>query len=252
MKTQILGMVLLAAGLMAMQGNPPNAKEIIRKADEQNRGTSSRGEVTIQIERPRWSREMKMKTWSLGTDYSLTIVTSPAKEKGMGFLKRGKEVWNWLPSVEKLIKLPPSMMMQSWMGTDFTNDDLVKQSSIVDDYDHKILGDSTIEGRKCWKIEMIPHEDAAVVWGKVVVWVDQKDYIQLKVKSFDEDGFLVNTLNAYDVKTMDGRVIATRLEMIPADKEGHKTYFIQNSMEFDVEGLDENFFTPQNMKRIRP
>lgn len=249
---QILGMVLLATGLLAMQGNPPDAKEIIRKADEQNRGTSSKGEVTIQIERPRWSREMKMKTWSLGTDYSLTIVTSPAKEKGMGFLKRGKEVWNWLPSVEKLIKLPPSMMMQSWMGTDFTNDDLVKQSSIVDDYDHKILGDSTIEGRKCWKIEMIPHEDAAVVWGKVVVWVDQKDYIQLKVKSFDEDGYLVNTLNGYDVKTMDGRVMATRLEMIPADKEGHKTNFIQNQMEFDVEGLDENFFTPQNMKRIRP
>lgn len=226
-------------------------KEIVRKADEKNRGNSSKGEVTIVIERPRWSREMKMKTWSYGTDYSMTLVTSPAKEKGMGFLKREKEVWNWIPSVEKLIKLPPSMMMQSWMGTDFTNDDLVKQSSIIDDYDHKILGDSTVEGRKCWKIEMIPHEDATVVWGKVVVWIDQQDYIQMKVKSFDEDGFLVSTLNASEVKTLGGRVMATRLEMIPADKEGHKTVFIQNSMEFDVEELNPDFFTPQNLKRIR-
>lgn len=226
-------------------------KEIVRKADEKNRGNSSKGEVTIVIERPRWSREMKMKTWSYGTDYSMTLVTSPAKEKGMGFLKREKEVWNWVPSVEKLIKLPPSMMMQSWMGTDFTNDDLVKQSSIIDDYDHKILGDSTVEGRKCWKIEMIPHEDATVVWGKVVVWIDQQDYIQMKVKSFDEDGFLVSTLNASEVKTLGGRAMATRLEMIPADKEGHKTVFIQNSLEFDVEELNPDFFTPQNLKRIR-
>ncbi|MFY0675413.1 MAG: outer membrane lipoprotein-sorting protein [Bacteroidia bacterium] len=228
-----------------------DAKEIIRKADEKNRGNSSKGEVTIKIQRPKWSREMTMKTWSYGTDYSMTLVTSPAKEKGMGFLKREKEVWNWVPRVERLIKLPPSMMMQSWMGTDFTNDDLVKQSSIVDDYDHKILGDSTIENRKCWKIEMIPHEDAAVVWGKVVVWIDQQEYIQMKVKSFDEDGFLVSTLNAFDVKNMGGKVIATRLEMIPADKENHKTIFIQNSMEFDVKDLNPDFFTPQNLKRIR-
>jgi outer membrane lipoprotein-sorting protein len=228
-----------------------DAKEIIRKADEKNRGKSSKGEVTIIIQRPKWSREMKMKTWSYGTDYSMTLVTSPAKEKGIGFLKREKEVWNWVPSVEKLIKLPPSMMMQSWMGTDFTNDDLVKQSSIVDDYDHKILGDSTIEGRKCWKIEMIPHEDAAVVWGKVVVWIDQQDYVQMKVKSYDEDGFLVSTLNASEVKNLGGRIMATRLEMIPADKEGHKTVFIQNSMEFDLEELNPDFFTPQNLKRIR-
>jgi len=244
-------LTVLFLSLFAFGGFAQDAKEIVRKADEMNRGKSSKSEVTIKIVRPKWSREMTMKTWSLGTDYSMTLVTSPAKEKGMGFLKRGKEVWNWVPRVEKLIKLPPSMMMQSWMGTDFTNDDLVKQSSIVDDYDHKIVGDSTIEDRKCWKIEMIPHEDAAVVWGKVEVWIDQKDYIQMKVKSFDEDGFLVNTLNASQVKEMGGRVMATHLEMIPADKDGHKTIFIQNSIEFDVDDLDESFFTPQNMKRLR-
>ena len=143
------------------------------------------------------------------------------------------------------------MMMQSWMGTDFSNDDLVRQSSIVNDYEHKILGDSTIEGRKCWKIELIPHEDAAVVWGKIETWIDQKDYVQMKTKFFDEDFELVNTMNAYDVKEMDGKFLATRLEMVPADKKGHKTVFIQNSIEFDVESLDESFFTPQNMKKLR-
>lgn len=227
------------------------AKEIVKKSDERLRGKSSKGEVTIKIVRPKWTREMKMKTWSYGTEYSLTMVTSPAKEKGMGFLMRKKEVWNWLPSVERLMKLPPSMMMQSWMGTDFSNDDLVRQSSIVNDYEHKILGDSTIEGRKCWKIELIPHEDAAVVWGKIVTWIDQKDYVQMKTKFYDEDFELVNTMNAYDVKEMDGRFLATRLEMVPADKKGHKTVFIQNSMEFDVPDLDESFFTPQNMKKLR-
>jgi len=241
--------LLLLAITQLAQGQ--TAKEIIQKADEKARGASSMGEVTIKIVRPKWSREMTMKTWSLGDKYSLSLVTSPAKEKGIGFLKRDKEVWNWMPSVEKMIKLPPSMMMQSWMGTDFTNDDLVKQTSIVNDYDHKIIGDSTIEGRKCWKIEMIPHKDAAVVWGKIEVWIDQKDFIQMKVKSFDENFVLVNTLNASDVKVMDGRVMATHLEMIPADKEGQKTIFIQNSIDFDVEGLDETFFTPQNMKKIR-
>lgn len=237
--------------LWSLSALAQNAKDIIIKADEQNRGTSSKGEITIKIVRPKWSREMQMKTWSYGTDYSMTLITSPAKEKGMGFLKREKEVWNWIPSVEKLIKLPPSMMMQSWMGTDFTNDDLVKQSSIVNDYTHTIVGDSVIEGRKCWKIKMIPHEDAVVVWGKVEVWIDQQDYLQLKVKSFDEDRFLVTTLNGFDIKTLDGKPMATHLEMIPADKEGHKTVFIQNSAEFNVDDLNEEFFTPQNMKRIR-
>lgn len=227
------------------------AKDIVKTSDDRLRGKSSKGEVTIQIVRPKWTREMTMKTWSYGSEYSLTMVTAPAKEKGMGFLMRKKEVWNWLPSVERLMKLPPSMMMQSWMGTDFSNDDLVRQSSIVNDYDHKILGDSTIEGRKCWKIELIPHEDAAVVWGKIETWIDQKDYVQMKTKFFDEDFELVNTMNAYDVKEMDGKFLATRLEMVPADKKGHKTVFIQKEIEFDVENLDESFFTPQNMKKLR-
>ncbi|MFT4681639.1 MAG: hypothetical protein ACI9YU_001488, partial [Flavobacteriales bacterium] len=115
--------------LIPFSGSSQTAIEIIKKADELTRGASSEGEMTIQIIRPKWEREMKMKTWSLGTEYSLMLITAPSKEKGTVILKRKKEVWNWIPSIERTVKLPPSMMMQSWMGTDLTNDDLVRQSS---------------------------------------------------------------------------------------------------------------------------
>ncbi len=227
-----------------------DAKEIVSKSEERARGNSSKAEITIQIVRPKWSREMKMKTWSLGTDFAMTYILSPAKDKGTVMLKRDKEVWNWMPSIERSIKLPPSMMMQSWMGTDFTNDDLVKQSSIVTDYTHKIVGDSTIEGRPCYKIELIPKEDAAVVWGKVNQFIDKKDYLQLRSELYDEDGYLVNIMSGSKVREMGGRLMPTYMEMIPVEKPGNKTIFIYNSLEFEVP-LEESFFSTQNMRRIR-
>ena len=227
------------------------ALEIVQKMDDQMTGESSKGEVVIQIQRPKWEREMHMKMWSLGDDYSMTIVTSPASEKGIGFLKRETEVWNWIPSVERLIKLPPSMMMQSWMGTDFTNDDLVRQSSLVTDYDHEIVGKEVLENRTCWILVLTPHEDAPVVWGKVKIWVDQEDYLQLKVAFYDEDEELVSTMLGSDIKEMDGRMLASRLEMKPANKPNQKTVFIQKNIEFNVD-LGKDFFTPQQLKRLRP
>jgi outer membrane lipoprotein-sorting protein len=227
-----------------------DAKEIIRKADEKMQGLSNYTVMTIKIVRPTWEREMKMRSWSKGTDYSMIVIDAPSKDKGTVFLKRKKEIWNWLPSIDKSIKLPPSMMMQNWMGTDFTNDDLVKQSSIVNDYDQRIIGDSTIQGYECYKIEMIPKEEAAVVWGKVVIFIEKENYLQMRVEYFDEDAYLVNLMNFYDVKEMGGRIIPTRMEMIPADSPNKKTVMIYNSIEFDIK-IEENYFTTQNMKRIR-
>ena len=131
------------------------AKEIVTKSENNIRGLSSVMEMTIQIVRPAWTRSMSLKAWTKGEQYSLSVVTAPAKDAGTVFLKRVREIWNWVPTIERVVKLPPSMMAQSWMGTDFTNDDLVKASSRIDDYTHKIVGDSVVEGRKCWKIEMI-------------------------------------------------------------------------------------------------
>jgi outer membrane lipoprotein-sorting protein len=236
--------------VLVMNSMAQNATEIVKMADEKMQGLSNYTVITIKIIRPTWEREMKMRAWSKGNEYSLIIIDEPAKDKGTVFLKRQKEIWNWLPSIDKSMKLPPSMMMQNWMGTDFTNDDLVKQSSVVNDYTHKLVGDSVIQNYDCYKIEMLPKEEAAVVWGKVILFVDKKEYMQMHVEYFDEDGYLINLMNFYDIKRMDGRLIPSRMEMIPADSPEKKTVMIYNSIEFDIE-INEDFFTTQNMKRVR-
>ena len=193
---------------------------------------------------------MDMKAWTKGDDYSMILVTSPAKEKGTVFLKRIKEVWNWIPTIERTIKLPPSMMSQSWMGTDFTNDDLVKEASSVEDYTHKHLGKESIREKDCYKIEMIPKPSAAVVWGKVIVWIDAKDFLQLKAEFYDEDGELVNSMISGDVKELGGRKITAKIEMFPIDKEGNSTVIIYNDIVFDKE-INDNFFTTRTMKKLK-
>lgn len=237
-------------------GNPANsllsedAKEVMRKADEKMRGKTSQAELIIQTVRPTWTREIKLKTWSRGNTQAMILITSPVKEKGTVFLKNNKEVWNWIPSIERVIKLPPSMMTQSWMGTDFTNDDLVKESSVVEDYTHSFAGDSIVDGRFCYKIKLIPKPEAAVVWGMILVWIDKKDYLQMRVEFYDEDHVLISTMQSFEVKTLGGRLIPTRVEMVPADKKGHKTIMIYSSINFDLP-IEENFFTTTNMKKVK-
>ena len=226
------------------------ALEIIKKADEKMRGTSNRSEMTMTIVRPEWSREIKMKGWAMGQDFSLILVQSPARDKGTATLKRDKEIWNWQPSIDRVVKLPPSMMMQSWMGSDFTNDDLVRESSIVHDYTHELLADTIMVDRETYKILLIPKEDAPVVWGKIHAYISKEDYIQLLVKYYDEDGFLINTMVLSEIKDVGGRTIPTVLEMIPADNPEHKTVITYRDIAFDVP-IKESFFSIQNMKRVR-
>lgn len=226
-----------------------DAIEIVRRADEKMRGKTSQAEMTIKTSRPTWTREMTVKTWMKGNDYAMILIQAPAKDKGTVFLKRKKEVWNWLPTVERSIKLPPSMMSQSWMGTDFTNDDLVKESSIVEDYTHSIVGDTIINNRNSYIIQMIPKPEAALVWGKLIVCIDKKDFLELHSRFYDEDGFLVNTMDGYDIKEMDGRLIPTRLVMIPADKKNQKTEIIYKKIQFNIP-IDDNFFTMDKMRNL--
>jgi outer membrane lipoprotein-sorting protein len=193
---------------------------------------------------------MELKSWADEEAYSLILITSPAREKGISYLKREKEMWNFQPSIDRTIKMPPSMMMQSWMGSDFKNDDLVRQSSIVEDYTHKMLGKETLEGRACYKIELTPKEDAPVVWGKVIAWIDVQDFLQLKAEFYDEDNDLVNTMLGKQIKTMGGRTLASIMEILPADEEGHKTIMEYKSIEFDVK-FEDRFFSTQNMERVR-
>lgn len=213
------------------------------------RGETSQAEMIIQTVRPTWTREMRVKTWLKGERYAMILIKTPVKDKGVSFLKRDKEVWNWIPSLERSIKLPPSMMSQSWMGTDFTNDDLVKESSTVEDYDHTFAGDTVINGRNCYIIKMIPKPEAAVVWGKLIMCIDKLDFIELHARFYDDEGELINTMNASEVKRMDGRLIPTHLEMIPADKKGQKTVLIYSSVVFN-KPLPDTFFTLQQIKNL--
>lgn len=250
MKKILLQALLLVMTIVSVSAQTPTAKEVIKEMDQRSKGESNQGEMKMTIVRPTWKREMTMKSWAKGQDLSLILVTGPARDKGVSYLKRSKEMWNWQPSINRNVKMPPSMMMQSWMGSDFKNDDLVKQSSIVNDYTHKMLGSEKIEGRDCYKIEMIPTEEAAVVWGKVITWVDKKDYLQLKTEYYDEDAYLVNTMLGKKVKEFDGRLLPAIMEIIPADEEGHKTIIEQISIKFNVK-IEDSFFSIQNMKRIR-
>ena len=240
---------IVLTSLFAISVHGQSALEIVQKADEKMRGSTSQGELIIRTVRPGWTRETTVRTWIKGTDMALILVLAPAKDKGIVFLKRKKEVWNWMPSLERTIKLPPSMMSQSWMGTDFTNDDLVKESSIVHDYTHSIIGDTVVSGRSSYIVQMIPKPEAAVVWGKLIVTIDKKDLLELHTRFYDEDGTLVNTMNGYDVKLMDGRLIPTRFEMIPADKPNQKTIMIYKNIRYN-QPIDNALFTTQRMQTI--
>lgn len=244
-------LTILSATLLLGTTYGQDAKEIIRQAEEVRRGVeTSQAEMTMTIVRPDWTRSMSMKSWSKGDEFALMLITAPARDAGTATLKRGNEVWNWAPRIERTIKLPRSMMSQSWMGSDFTNNDLVQEVSIIDDYDHRVLKDSTIEGRACWKIELIPHEDAAIVWGKIYSWIDKTDYLTLRSEFYDEDDYLINVMQSSNIRTMGGRTFATKLEMIPVEEDGHKTVMEYQSISFDG-ALNDAFFSVQNMKRVR-
>lgn len=249
MKVKIKTLILtLLIGFSLSQAQ--DAKEIVRRSNDLIRSKGSYSKITMEVIKPDWSRKMEMKVWALEPDYTLLVITKPAKNKGYVTLKRKKEVWNWIPSVRRVIKIPPSMMLQSWMGSDFTNDDLVRQSSIVEDYTHHIIGSEVLEGYDCYKIQLDPKPDAGVVWGKIIMWISKKGDLQLKADHFDEDGELIKTMVGSKVKKMGGRTIPTHWEMIPHDKPGQKTVMEYLDIKFNVRHK-KAFFSQQNMKRVR-
>ncbi len=253
MKTRIFLTCMLIIGLFATNTIAQvqiTAAEIIKKADEKTRGKTNTSSMDMVIIRPTWKRSVSMKGWGRGMDFSITYITAPAKDKGQVFLKRKSEMWNWMPSIARMIKIPASMMSQGWMGSDYTNDDILKESSIVIDYNHKIIAEETIEEFDTYKIEMIPKEEASVVWGKVYKWITKEEYIQIKSEYYDEDDELVKSDFGYDFKQMDGRLIPTRIEIVPANEEGKKTVVYIKDIKFDVD-LPESFFSQQKMKRVR-
>lgn len=246
----ILWSTLLFLPLMG-QGQEMTAGEIVAEAEDQWQGEeSSISTMTMKIIRPTWERTIEMKSWIKGRDFALTLITAPASEKGQTFLKRYNDMWHWMPSIGRLIKLPPSMMSQGWMGSDYTNDDILKESSMVTDYHHELLGEEKVNGTLCYKIGMEPKEDAAVVWGRVIRWISKKHFNPLKSEYYDEDGELVRTEIMSDVEEMDNRMVPTHIEVIPADEKGRKTVLELDRIQFNRD-IRDGFFSQQNMKRVR-
>ncbi len=241
---------ILLSLIFAVSITAQDAKSIVEKADENVRGSSSKAQMKITVVRPKWSKEMTIKSWTKGNKFAVSVLQSPKKDKGIVFLKRDKEVWNWIPSIERTVKLPPSMMMQSWMGTDLKNDDLVKQSSLVVDYTHSLLGTETIDSLECYKLELIPKEDASVVWGKILMWIDTKNYIQIKSEFYDEDEFLVNKIHASNIKSYGDRYLPSKIEFTTVDNPGYKTIMEYLDIKFDVE-IPKKYFTTRYMKRLK-
>src|SRR6185436_746581 len=159
------------------------------------RGHVNVAEYSMTVTRPSWTRALKMKVWDDRTHSRVFVrISEPAKEAGTSFLRLGYNLWNYLPSVEKVMKIPPSMMLQAWMGSDFSNDDLVKESSYIDDYTHEITGTEDQSGLKVFKIELTPRPNAPVVWGKVIFWVRDKDDLPVCEQFIDERGRLIKDL----------------------------------------------------------
>jgi outer membrane lipoprotein-sorting protein len=247
----ILLVLMHLTGSYAIYAQVPSATEIVRKSDEKFNGEkSSYSLMSMTIIRPAWQRTIEFRNWSLGKAYALTLITSPAKEAGQSFLKRDNEMWSWNPTISRLIKLPPSMMSQGWMGSDYTNDDILKESSVVNDYTHEIVGEEIIGGRLCYKIKMTAKENASIIWGKQLRWIDKKEFLVLKAELYDEDGYLVRSETGSEIKVMDGRTVTSKIEMVPKEEPENKTIIEIREIKFNIP-LEENYFSQQNMKRIR-
>jgi len=220
--------------------------EIIDEVDRLMRGASSRGRMRMEIDTENWSRSLEMSVWSLGTEYSLIRVDSPPREAGTATLKVENEVWNYLPRADRTIKIPPSMMLGSWMGSHFTNDDLVKETRIIDDYDIVISFEGDRDGEEVWEFTMTPKPEAPVIWGRIEQQIRKRDRMPQWTRYYDEDGTLSRSMTFSDYAVMGGRTVPTRTVIEPAD-EDERTVVIYLELEFDV-GLEEDFFSLRNLR----
>jgi hypothetical protein len=225
-------------------------QDIIERVDRVMRGDSSHGVSRMHIVTEHWERELEMEMWSMGTDYSLVRVRAPAKEAGTATLMADKDIWNYLPKVDRTIKIPASMMSGTWMGSHFTNDDLVKESQLIEDFDIELTFEGARDDISVWEFRLTPRPEVAVVWGHIDYRVRQSDYMPLWARYYNEDGELARTMNFSEFKNLDGRTVPTVMDMVPADKPDERTSVIYESLEFDID-VDQSFFSLQTLKRRR-
>ena len=226
-----------------------DVKAIVKQMDELYRSETSQTNMEMQIVTPHWERTLALEVWTQGMDKTFILITSPKKEKGVATLRIGNEMWNYLPKTNKVMKVPPSMMMGSWMGSDFTNDDLVKESSMLDDYTYELITPADAQPDHLY-IQLLPKEDSPIVWGKLIVAIRVSDQIPVWQHFYDEAERLTRVMNFKEIKSFDGKTIPSVMEMIPQNKEGHKTLVRFVDAEFD-KGIDDKVFTRRNLQKRR-
>ncbi|MFH1258294.1 MAG: outer membrane lipoprotein-sorting protein [Elusimicrobiota bacterium] len=223
-----------------------NVRKIVEKIDRLYRSKTSISEIEMQIVTPNWERTLTMKAWTRGLNKTFIRILLPKKERNVATLRIDNEMWNYLPNANKIMKIPPSMMMSSWMGSDFTNDDLVKESSMLEDYLYRLIRPPDAQEGLLY-VEFVPKEDKPIVWAKIIVAAGEADYIPVWQKYYDDKGVLKRVMEPKNLRQFSGRKIPSVLEVIPQNKPGHKTVIRYREMKFDAE-ISEDVFSLRNLQ----
>jgi len=220
------------------------ARQLIKDIEDMYRADSSIAELSMRIETPHYQRTMKMYSESLGTEKAFIRLLSPKKDRGISTLKVGKEMWNYFPKINKVIKVPPSMMMGSWMGSDFTNDDLVKETTLIEEYALSL--DETDE---LYKITLLPKAKTVTVWGKMEITVRKDNLHPVERVFYDDDGTKVRVMTYKKPKNFGNQTLPSVMEMVPLNKEGHRTLVIYETLELNAKDVQEETFSLRHLKK---
>jgi len=228
-------------------GEGLTAREMVDAMMDHLRGDTSYGVMEMEVVTPDWERTMEMEWWEKGEDLMLVRVLSPSRDRGNGTLKIDNNLWNYIYTFDETVHIPPAMMAQSWMGSDFTNDDIVRESSLIDDYDHVLEGIDDMEGERSYSILMTTDPSTPVPWLTIRVYLRVEDLLPVREEYYDDDGLLSRYMVFSDFEEMGGRVIPTTMHMVPLDDEDRYTEMRYTEMEFDIE-LDDSVFTLQSLQ----
>jgi len=242
-------LALLLLPWQALAADTSDASALVENSFKYMRGNASIATVIMTIHRPDWEREMTIKAWTRGKKYSLFYIQSPPKDHGNGTLKKSREMWMYNPKVNRVIKVPPSMMSQSWMGSDFSNNDLAKSDSFVNDYIHSIVGTETHDGQKVYVIKSMPKPDAPVIWGMQMLKI-REDLIWLSQEFFDEDFKSVKRMSTLEIQMMGGKLYPKVWRMRETDKEDRYTQLTYSSLTFKSD-LPDSLFTLTSLRKAR-
>lgn len=228
----------------------PDIAALVERFDRLLNGQSFVGVMTMSIETPSWSRSIKLKVWSRGQDYALIrVLEGGPRDTGMMTLKRGKQLWNWLPQAGRVMKLPSGMLGDSWMGSDFTNDDLLRGNSLIDDFNASLNGIERGEGYSAWHVVLVPKPTAAIVWGRIEVLIDRNSCLPISQRFFDEDGELAREMSFSEFRQIGWRHFPAKMTVVPAER-GRETSIAYSEIEFDIE-IPEDTFSLQRLRQGR-